>query len=424
MSEINYACSVVQLGQIVDHPSADRLKLTTIYGNTVIIGLDSKEGDIGLFFPLESQIGEEFAKANDLLRRKDETGKTVGGLFDENRRVRAQKLRGVPSMGFYCPFSYLENLSKYCGGNGKDWEVKDFKIGYSFNNLGNLVISTKYIPKGKPQRSGSGNGPIVRKPSRYIKEQFKEHFDTTNLFRNVHKIPIDKPLIVTWKLHGTSLRCGNVLVKRNLSLLERLSRFLGAKILETEYDFIVGSRTVIKDPKAGPGFYNKDIWGKVSSDLFKDKLHKGEMIYGEIVGYVPDSDSLIQKGYTYGCAKGTYNVYIYRITNTNIDGITIDLTWDQIVERCSQLMVKTVPYVDVIYRDSEHNTTDEWFINYIRTKYLETDCHLQFSMPEEGICIRVDSLIPEIYKAKSFRFLELETKQLDNGEVDVETNES
>lgn len=45
-------------------------------------------------------------------------------------------------------------------------------------------------------------------------------------------------------------------------------------------------------------------------------------------------------------------------------------------------------------------------------------------IPEEGICVRKEGLNIEVYKLKSFRFLEGETKSLDTGEVDTEMAES
>ena len=43
-------------------------------------------------------------------------------------------------------------------------------------------------------------------------------------------------------------------------------------------------------------------------------------------------------------------------------------------------------------------------------------------VPEEGIVVRKESLFNcESYKLKSFRFLEGESKQLDTGEVDIES---
>ena len=43
-------------------------------------------------------------------------------------------------------------------------------------------------------------------------------------------------------------------------------------------------------------------------------------------------------------------------------------------------------------------------------------------VPEEGIVVRKESLFScDSYKLKSFRFLEFETKQLDKGESDIES---
>lgn len=429
MSDLNYKCSVVKIDNLSPHPNADKLQLTQIFGNTVIVGLDAKIGDKGLFFPLESQIGEEFAKANDLIRRKDAEGKPAGGMFDANRRVRAMKLRGTPSMGFFCPLHFLDNVF-----NIADYGIDNCREGDSFNELDGIVISIKYIPKTNAVRNGNPGGSAPkRKPTRYISEQFKEHFDTEHLFKNIHKIPEKSLVIITWKLHGTSLRCGNVLVKRPLTLLEKLCKFFGGKVQETEYDLIAGSRTVIKDPKINPtpGWYKTDVWSDVTNSLFKDKLHKGEMVYAEIVGYLPGSESLIQKGYTYGCERGKCEVYVYRITNTNLDGVSVDLSWEAVKNRCAELGVKHVPesqgnsmnplgYSSFIWNFSEVNPEET--CNWFKRQYLELSELLQPDMPSEGICLRVEGLNPSIYKAKSFRFLELETKQLDQEEVTIEDN--
>lgn len=79
----NYAATVVKINNIRPHSNADRLNCTNIFGNNVIIGKDVQIGDKGLFFPVESQLGEQFCLANDLIRRKDANGKAVGGMFDE-----------------------------------------------------------------------------------------------------------------------------------------------------------------------------------------------------------------------------------------------------------------------------------------------------------------------------------------------------
>src|SRR5689334_21215218 len=99
----NYSAVIVRISNLRPHSNADRLICTNIFGQNVIVGKETQIGDVGLFFPLESQIGEEFARANDLIRRKDENGKPAGGMFADNRRVRAQTFRGEKSMGFFIP---------------------------------------------------------------------------------------------------------------------------------------------------------------------------------------------------------------------------------------------------------------------------------------------------------------------------------
>jgi len=43
---------------------------------------------------------------------------------------------------------------------------------------------------------------------------------------------------------------------------------------------------------------------------------------------------------------------------------------------------------------------------------------------DEGVIVRTEGMMPNFYKAKSPVFLAHETKQLDTGDVDVESQES
>ena len=46
-------------------------------------------------------------------------------------------------------------------------------------------------------------------------------------------------------------------------------------------------------------------------------------------------------------------------------------------------------------------------------------------VPAEGCVLRVEKLYnAEPYKLKNYKFLEWETKQIDSGEIDIETSES
>lgn len=88
------AAIIVKLSNVRKHPNADKLQLASALGYTVVVGLEIKSGDLGIYFPDGTRIGPEFAAANNLVRLKDEAGNNIGGMFDNNRRVRTIKLRG------------------------------------------------------------------------------------------------------------------------------------------------------------------------------------------------------------------------------------------------------------------------------------------------------------------------------------------
>src|SRR3990167_1074249 len=195
MSDINYQCSVVRLKNVRKHPNADKLQIADIFGNTVIVGLDNKEGDLGLFFPLEGKVGVEFLTTNNLYRDKTlNADQTKCGFFESSGRVRAMKLRGIPSMGYWCELNCLDKTDCV--------DLPD--EGTSFNEWEGIEICTKYVPKRKINVDTRMQSR--KKHDRFIKGQFKEHIDTEHLFKNIGLIKPDSQVVLTWKLHGTSAR--------------------------------------------------------------------------------------------------------------------------------------------------------------------------------------------------------------------------
>lgn len=71
------------------HPNADRLQLGEAHGYQVIVGLDTEDNELGIFFPCDGQLSEAFATSNDLIGYTDEAGNKKGGYFAKNCRVRA-----------------------------------------------------------------------------------------------------------------------------------------------------------------------------------------------------------------------------------------------------------------------------------------------------------------------------------------------
>lgn len=142
---------------------------------------------------------------------------------------------------------------------------------------------------------------------------------------------------------------------------------------------------------------------------------------------------MVQKNYVYGCNEGECEFYVYRITNTNPDGVHIELSWGQIKDFCTRYELKHVPeyyygYAKDLYKDII--VDEDWatnVLNRMMTDFnLEKDCEFnKKGIPAEGVVIRPDRLFEcSPVKLKSFRFLERETKELDSGEVDIETNET
>lgn len=428
----NYAATVVKIDNIRKHSNADRLMCTNIFGNNVIVGLNVKEGDVGLYFPIEARIGKDFAVANDLIRRRDENGKPAGGMFDDNRRVRCQKFRGENSMGFWIP---IDSLKKTFDHLAKSTPV--VKIGDEFEELDGVEISKKYLIVHSRMPSQGGNGKKKEKEkvkSKLIENQFNFHFDTAQLGKNIHRIKPSDMVSVSLKMHGTSAIAAHVLCKRELSWWENLTKKFGANVNETEYDYLYSSRRVVKNDRVTKNhnhFYGHDLWTD-AGNRFKGRMHKGETVYYEIVGYTPEG-KFIQKGYDYGCSYGEYAIYIYRITHTNVDGRVIELPWDYVMHRALELGMQTCPTIyhgragnlfeDIAKDDAEWNTK---FLERLKSEYVfDQDSEMcKNTVPEEGIVVRIEKPEVESFKLKAFRFLKHETDQLDTGEIDMESQEA
>lgn len=91
----NYLAKVVKLKNLQKHSNADRLQTVVIDFQTVVTGMDAKEGDIYIYFPVECKINSGFLSQTNSFRDKTlNTDFEKVGLFEENCRVKAVRLRG------------------------------------------------------------------------------------------------------------------------------------------------------------------------------------------------------------------------------------------------------------------------------------------------------------------------------------------
>lgn len=423
----NYCATVVYLPAVrFDLKDLDNLKGVSIFGYNVIVSKDTPS-ELGIFFSTETQLSDEYCYENNLYREESRIGnlnkdKSSKGYLDKNRRIRAIKFKGNVSNGLFMPLKSLE----YTG-----IDTSLLKEGDEFDILNGKEICRKYeVPKKEGRKQEIVDRGFVRADKKFI----PEHIDTENFFKNWDKIPPETEVIITQKLHGTSIRIAHTYVNYKPKLVDRVARFFGAKIKQYEYAYLYGSRKVIKDAN-NPNqnhYYEQDIWTNEGKKL-DGLLPENYVVYGELVGWTPEGQPL-QKGYTYGIPKGTCELYIYRITIINEKGLMTDLSWQAVKEFCSKNGLKYVPELFKIDMRMLCDSDFQMVKALLDTRYFDGNENSHFrnclwlgedkELVDEGICIRADGLLPKILKAKSPKFLEHETKILDTGEEDLESSQN
>ena len=438
----NYLAKVVKLPKPIPHLNADKLQGFIIDHNRVWTDFSYNEGDVVVYFPIECCINSELLSYLNLFRDKQlNTDKDKAGYFEQHGRVRALKLRGEPSEGIVLPITEITDwlYDKHvgtCSTQQLSEDLKHYIVDTEFDCWYDIWICKKYVPKNFNQSGTPGSKKDRDKYSKtdlIVENQFRLHRDTEQLKKNIQHVKPEDVISITYKLHGTSAVFSNVLVKRRLKWFEKLLQKFGVKIQTEKYGNVYSSRSVIKDVDgialSSDGFYDSDIWGIVNEEV-RDKILQGITLYGEIVGYLP-SGKAIQSNYDYGCNANEHEFYVYRITYTNPEGHVHEFDWQSLKDYCDKFGLKHVPELyyglagqccHYLSNDSDFDTR---FLESLSQDYLEQDCHMcKNKVPAEGIVLRIEKGNRTAYKLKSFAFLGMESKQLDAGEIDIESNET
>lgn len=426
----NYLAKLVRLSNLRVHPNADRLQIATIDGNNVITGLNAKEGDLYVYFPLESAINKEYLSFGNSFEDKTlNQDQTVKGFFHKTGRVRACRLRSIPSEGYIVP---VDSIYSWLN-NGFTFSEED--VNKEFDTIGDIKLCEKYVSvtqKQKSEKVNKNQKKVVREP-KVVDGQFKLHQDTIQLKKEVYKVNPDDYISITKKLHGTSWVVAKLLCNKQLSWWEKLLKKLGVKIQDVGYDLLWASRRVLKngfiEAESKNHFYSYDLWEDIAKSL-EPYIEDSLSFYGEAVGFTK-TGAFIQDKYDYGCKPGNFKTYIYRITTTSPSGKVYEFSHKQVKEYCNRYGLEMVPELYYgkakdLYPEIPVNT--HWHHNFLEQlieDYLEKDCQIcSNNVPDEGICLRRDIFDCEIFKLKSFRFFEWETKQLDKNIIDIETEQS
>lgn len=424
-----YSAYITRIKNVKKHSNADRLQVGTCFGNQVIVGMDTKNDDIGVYFPTDGALSPMFLKANDLIPRFDETGvKVGGGFFDVEGRVRTQRFRGEKSDGFFGPLSMLGVMNIHIG---------NLKEGMSFTEIEGKKICEKYI------NPNTRNSMLGIKQNKKIKEikfpTFHEHIETYQLTYDIDNLKAGMTLVITEKLHGTSQRTGYLQEVRPTRFGKIVNWLTKRKTIadHKEYKYICGSRkVVIKDFTCTTGYYgDAEGFRQVADARFEGKLNKGETVYYEIVGWANDQKTIMGKCdnkkvskefvkeygaetiFHYGCEQGKHEIYIYRMSMTNEDGFEVDYTWDYVRERSEKMCIPCVPTITkIIYNGDKQNLIDTC------EKMVNGNSSLAPHI-KEGVVVRVDSSKWIAMKYKSFEFKVLEGICKSTDQVDIEESQ-
>jgi len=449
----NYLATVIRCPEIRDHPGADRLSITEIFGNTVVLGKGSYvKDDLCVYFPVESCLSPKFLSWANLYDKEilNADGKTKGFFSQKGNRVKAVKLRGIPSQGFLYK---IEELAKYY-----NISPRIFALGESFDTVGEDLLVTKYIrpevksnnenntPKNKipkwinttlgifPRPIRNTIFPVVKWyyglskddgiKSLIVDGQFKFHGKTEHLGKNIWLINPEDEITITSKAHGTSAIFGNILSKRKLSLIENIKLKLGVDVKTTEYTLVYSSRSILKNRRDGK--YTDDVWGIEASKL-EGIIPEGYTLFGEIVGHTPGGKT-IQKNYDYGVPLTESDFWVYRITETTTDGVVRELSFPEISKLCEELCIKTVPHyytgkAEDLFPDIKVNK--DWSTNWLhalKEKYLDKKCEFcKSGVVNEGVVVKINSKDTKpVFKFKSPLFNIAEGKLRDSEYEDIE----
>lgn len=189
---MSYNAIVCKLSNVRRHSNADRLNVASANGNQVIVGLDHKDGDLGIFFGEGGALTEAMCHNNNLFSHKEKNkDQTISGFFGDSGRVRAQKFRGEISEGFWAPLNVFDWTGQHALADGDQ-----------FDFLGGHKICQKYYTPATLKAMGSGNKKQEKQVDKYNYSMLLKHYDTKQVRDYINRIPVDAVLYVSEKIHG------------------------------------------------------------------------------------------------------------------------------------------------------------------------------------------------------------------------------
>jgi len=325
ITESSYVPVVASLEDVTPIPGADRIVSATARGYRLVVSVDRKVGELGVVFPAEGVLDLQFAHAAGLLIKHPLTGDKLDGYLADPPRIRNLTLRGVRTEALWLPladfcaavkravrsasnprYSTLVSqpvpvLPSYKDGD----EVGPIEV---VGGLGDtppaFVVARKYMPpvaatdrrdesqqpaskSTRAQRAAAKVRAAQQAAERLARAALPEHYNTPPAHRSAYHLPLGAVVWKTEKLHGTSGRDGIVSMPSTLPAWKRAINRVAGIVGRQPFDahvHVSGTRHVTRivqplRPDQTPDM-RRDI-----SDWFAPRLHTGECVYYEIVGY-------------------------------------------------------------------------------------------------------------------------------------------
>lgn len=424
-SETNNAI-ITTLANVRKHPNANRLKLATVLGTQVIVGLDAQDGDMVLYFDSNLRLSHEYLHYNNQYSNPEMNADTsVKGYFPKTGRVKSQKFRGEVSNGYVAEIDSL--------GFATCLVLQELVVGDEFTHINGIEICSKYfVDKSK---GGVHIGTKKKKKPRVWTDMFWKHWDTKQLMRETDKI-VPGTLYVEEKIHGTSGRTAHVLFHR------RRKWYQIWKPKVTSFWKVVSGTRRVNGIKGHMKEERADIHEKLAPHV-----HKGEELYYEIYGYSYGGKAVQTEDghqFVYGCKKYhrarawdnansitpplPYRAVLYRVTVTTEDGYRIDLDREHVYRRAEELGLEKPVLLDK-FLETEHTTWDDP-IEITKNKcsmimeLAKGVSALDSNTMREGIVVWFKDCAGNwtCLKHKSEEFLMLDSRNKDKGLGDIEDN--
>lgn len=401
-----YFALATKLHNVQKAPNSDRLYIAEVFGEGVIVGEDSKEGDFVLYLPTDGKIERWFGDQYNLFR-KNRDGTAQGGYLEDNGHVRAIKLRGNQGSGIIIN---IDKIYSFFGDQG--WEDGD-----KINTINGKQFCHKYIPVQKAQNNTPKTSYKGRKAEGVIYPEFAMHTDTQQLAYNLGEFKPGDKINMSLKMHGTS--------QRSMRTYAQLPRGFFRKLFnmkpKTKETYVLGTRRCVVHENS-QGYYGNDQFRMQHHNKIAPFVKEGMEVFYEVVGYfgpgetqtimpIGDNRKLNDKEFvkafgpqtvfSYGCKPGESEMYVYRITSENGEK---EWTPDEIAAWCKEAGVKQVPQIV----NFEFTTVDD-LQNRINNYFADLVDPIGKTHVKEGVVIRILNRIGfKAYKSKTYEFKVLE----------------